>query len=106
MKIAKLILYILFGLMFINAGLNKFLNYLPLPELSPEQLKFFTAFTSIVWLMPLVAIIEIIGGILFILKKNTSPGCNFCPSCNDRYFSAPRYNGPKQTYSISGPNGY
>lgn len=77
MKIAKLILYILFGLMFINAGLNKFLNYLPLPELSPEQLKFFTAFTSIVWLMPLVAIIEIIGGILFILKKTRPLGAIF-----------------------------
>lgn len=77
MKIAKLILYILFGLMFINAGLNKFFNYLPLPELSPEEVKFFTAFTSIVWLMPLVAIIEIVGGILFILKKTRPLGAIF-----------------------------
>ncbi len=74
MKIVKLILYILFGLMFINAGLNKFFNYMPMPELSPEQVKFFTAFTSIVWMMPLVATIEIIGGILFIFRKTRALG--------------------------------
>jgi uncharacterized membrane protein YphA (DoxX/SURF4 family) len=77
MKIFKLILYVLFGLMFINAGLNKFFNYLPLPEFSPVQIKFFTAFTSIVWLMPLVAIVEIVGGILFILKKTRALGAIF-----------------------------
>lgn len=74
MKIVKLILYILFGLMFINAGLNKFFNYMPMPELTPEQVKFFTAFTSIVWMIPLVATIEIIGGILFIFRKTRALG--------------------------------
>lgn len=74
MKIVKLVLYILFGLMFINAGLNKFFNYMPMPELSPEQVKFFTAFTSIIWLKPLVATIEIIGGVLFIFRKTRGLG--------------------------------
>lgn len=74
MKTAKLILYILFGIMFINAGLNKFFNYMPMPELTPEQLKFFTAFTSITWMIPLVATIEIIGGILFIFRKTRALG--------------------------------
>ncbi len=74
MKILKLVLYIIFGLMFINAGLNKFFNYMPMPELSPEQIKFFTAFTSIIWLLPLVATIEIIGGILFIFRKTRALG--------------------------------
>lgn len=77
MKIVKLILYILFGLMFINAGLNKFFNYMPMPELTPEQVKFFTAFTSIVWMIPLVATIEIIGGILFIFRKTRAVGAIF-----------------------------
>lgn len=77
MKTAKLLLYIFFGLLFINAGLNKFFNYLPLPEFNPEQVKFFTAITSIVWLMPLVAITEIVGGILFILKKTRPLGAIF-----------------------------
>lgn len=74
MKIVKFILFILFGLMFINAGLNKFFNYMPMPELTPEQIKFFTAFTSISWMMPLIAIIEVIGGILVIIPKTRALG--------------------------------
>ena len=74
MKIVKLILYILFGLMFVNAGLNKFLNYMPMPELTPEQLKFFTAFASISWMIPLVATVEIIGGILIMIPRTRALG--------------------------------
>jgi len=61
---------LLFGLMFINAGLNKFLNYMPVPEDIPENmLKIIGAFMEIGWLMPLIAVAEIIGGILFIIPK-------------------------------------
>ncbi|MEJ7692004.1 DoxX family protein [Daejeonella sp.] len=74
MKIVKTILYILFGLMFLNAGLNKFFNYMPMPELTPEQIKFFTAFMSIKWLMPLVATVEIIGAILFTIPRTRALG--------------------------------
>lgn len=74
MKIVKLVLYILFGLMFLNAGLNKFFNYMPMPELTPEQVKFFTAFMSISWLMPLVATVEIIGAILFMIPRTRALG--------------------------------
>ncbi|SKB36231.1 DoxX family membrane protein [Daejeonella lutea] len=74
MKIVKLVLYILFGLMFINAGLNKFFNYMPMPELTPAQLKFFTAFASISWLIPLVAAVEVIGGILVMIPKTRALG--------------------------------
>lgn len=36
---------LLFGLMFINAGLNKFFNYMPMPEDLPESMiKVMTAF--------------------------------------------------------------
>jgi uncharacterized membrane protein YphA (DoxX/SURF4 family) len=65
----------LFGLMFINAGLNKFFNYLPMPENMPEKLqKTFNAFVQIGWLMPLVGVAEIIGGILFIIPKTRALG--------------------------------
>ncbi|HEY1010540.1 MAG: DoxX family membrane protein [Daejeonella sp.] len=74
MKIVKLVLYILFGLMFVNAGLNKFLNYMPMPELTPVQIKFFTAFASISWMIPLIAVIEIIGGILVMIPKTRALG--------------------------------
>lgn len=61
---------LLFGLMFINAGLNKFFNYMPMPEDMPESMmKVMGAFMQISWLMPLVAVAEILGGILIIISK-------------------------------------
>lgn len=66
---------ILFGLMFINSGLNKFFNYMPMPSDLPEKMmKVMTAFMEIGWLMPLIAIAEIIGGILFITNKYRALG--------------------------------
>ena len=64
------VICLLFGLMFINAGLNKFLNYIPVPDDMPEEMvKLMEAFMSISWLMPLIATVEIVGGILFIIPK-------------------------------------
>jgi uncharacterized membrane protein YphA (DoxX/SURF4 family) len=66
---------LLFGLLFINSGLNKFFNYMPMPENLPESMmKVMAAFTEIGWIMPLVAIAEIIGGILFITNKYRALG--------------------------------
>lgn len=74
MKYVKLILCLLFGLMFINAGLDKFLHYMPMPEMKPEQAKLFAAFGEISWLMPLVGAVEMIGGLLFIIPKTRALG--------------------------------
>ncbi|MFZ4931438.1 DoxX family protein [Chryseobacterium sp. Mn2064] len=74
MKIVKFILCLLFGLMFINAGLNKFFNYMPMEKPTPEQMKLFTAFSEISWLMPLVGTVEVIGGLLFIFPKTRALG--------------------------------
>jgi putative oxidoreductase len=64
------VLSLLFGLGYINSGLNKFFNYMPVPDdLPQEMVRVFTAFMEISWLMPLVAIVEIIGGVLFIPGK-------------------------------------
>ncbi len=61
---------LLFGLMFINSGLNKFFNYMPMPkEMPQEMLTMMTAFSQIKWLMPLVAVAEIIGGLLIIIPR-------------------------------------
>ena len=66
---------LLFGLMFINAGLNKFFNYMPPPKDLPESmLKVMGAFMEISWLIPLVGVVEIIGGILFIIPKYRALG--------------------------------
>ena len=66
---------ILFGLMFINSGLNKFFNYMPMPSEMPAGLmNLMSAFMQIGWLMPLIAVAEIIGGVLFIFSKTRALG--------------------------------
>lgn len=66
---------LLFGLLFINAGLNKFLNYMPIPEDMPsELLKDMVAMTEIAWLTPLTGLAEIIGGLLIIFPKTRALG--------------------------------
>ena len=74
MKIVKIVLCILFGLMFLNAGLSKFFHYRPMPEMTAEQMKLMEAFGRISWLMPLIGAIEIIGGLLFMLPKYRALG--------------------------------
>jgi uncharacterized membrane protein YphA (DoxX/SURF4 family) len=69
------VLCLLSGLMFINAGLNKFFNYMPMPENMPEDtMKMVTGMMAITWLMPLIAVAEIVGGILFIIPKTRALG--------------------------------
>ncbi|RDI15855.1 DoxX family membrane protein [Flavobacterium sp. AG291] len=61
---------LLFGLLFIVFGMNKFLNFMPPPPEMPEHLmKVMGAFMTIGWLMPLVGIAEVVGGVLFIIPK-------------------------------------
>lgn len=69
------ILSLLFGLMFINAGLNKFFNYMPMPDDLPENMaKAMSAFMEIGWLIPLVGLAEVVGGFLIILPKTRALG--------------------------------
>ncbi|AWA30859.1 DoxX family protein [Flavobacterium magnum] len=66
---------LLFGLMFLNAGLNKFFNYMPMPEKMPEALATeMGAFMQIKWLMPLVGLAEILGGLLVIFPRTRALG--------------------------------
>ncbi|MEQ8350986.1 MAG: DoxX family protein [Leptospiraceae bacterium] len=63
-------LCILVGLLFINGGLNKFLGYIPEPTDLPEDvLQAMNAMKQIVWLMPLLAVAEIVGGALLMVPK-------------------------------------
>lgn len=69
------VLSLLFGLMFINSGLNKFLNYMPMPDHLPEKMvKAMSAFMEIGWLLPLVGVAEIVGGLLIIFPKTRALG--------------------------------
>ncbi len=75
---AKKILFVLsllFGLLFVNAGLNKFLDYMPVPEDLPVALvKDMEAMVEITWLMPLTAVAEILGGLLIIFPRTRALG--------------------------------
>jgi uncharacterized membrane protein YphA (DoxX/SURF4 family) len=66
---------LLFGLMFINAGLNMFLHYMPMPKDMPEKMTtLMKDFMEIGWLMPLVGVAMLVGGILCIPGKTRALG--------------------------------
>lgn len=69
------IVSVIFSLLLINGGLNKFLTYMPAPEdLPAELLNDNIALIEIEWLIPLVGIAEILGGILIVLSKTRALG--------------------------------
>ncbi|WP_339903519.1 DoxX family protein [uncultured Cyclobacterium sp.] len=68
------ILCVLFGLMMINSGLNKLFNYMPMPEMSEEMMQIMRAFATIKWIFPLVAVVEIIGGLLIAIPRTRALG--------------------------------
>ncbi|WP_375563235.1 DoxX family protein [Bernardetia sp. OM2101] len=59
---------LLFGLIMINGGLNKFFNYLPL-KMDKAAMDLITVFKSSGWIFNLVGIVEIIAGVLIIIPK-------------------------------------
>ncbi len=65
----------LMGALMINGGLNKIFNYMPTPTDLPEaMMKDMMALMEIEWLMPLIAVAEIVGGILIIIPKTRALG--------------------------------
>lgn len=69
------VLCLLVGLMMINSGLNKIFNYLPMPTDLPESMmQLMASFAGIRFLMPMIAVAEIIGGLLFIIPKYRALG--------------------------------
>ena len=68
------VLCALFGLGMIVFGLEKFIHFMPMPELTEEQKTIFGAFGTIKWLMPLVGITEILGGLLIAIPKTRALG--------------------------------
>jgi len=74
MKILKTIVFLLFSLMFINAGMDKFLHYMPIPEMTPEIQKINEAMMTMKWIIPLTGFIELISGILTLFPKTRALG--------------------------------
>ena len=69
------VLSLLFGLFFINAGLDKFFHYMPMPkDISPSMMSAMTGMMAVTWLMPLIAVAEALGGLLIIFPKTRALG--------------------------------
>ena len=69
------ILSILFSLTFINSGLNKFLNFIPQPANMSEDLTYLiSSLNNIGWVIPLLGIIEVLAGLLFMIPKYRALG--------------------------------
>lgn len=69
------IISVIFSLLLMNGGLNKFLNYMPVPDGLPEELiKDNLAILELVWLMPLIGTAELLGGFLILFPKTRALG--------------------------------
>lgn len=72
MNKAKLIIRILFGLMLVIFGLNKFLQFMPMPPMPEAAGVFMGALVKSGYLMVVVALIEIAAGVLLLVNKYQS----------------------------------
>ena len=69
MNKAKLIVRILLGLMLVIFGLNKFLLFMPIPSMPELAGEFMGALVKSGYIMVIVAIVEIVSGILLLVNK-------------------------------------
>lgn len=69
MKKAKLIIRILLGLILVVFGLNKFLQFMPMPPMPELAGELMGALVKSGYLMAVVAIVEIVTGVLLLINK-------------------------------------
>ncbi|QXU42904.1 DoxX family membrane protein [Pedobacter sp. D749] len=73
MKIAVIIVRVLLAAMYLFASVSYFLNLMPkAPEMTAAQTSFMTGVMASVYLMPLIKVTELIGGILLLINR-TAP---------------------------------
>jgi len=69
MNKAKLIVRIFLGLMLVIFGLNKFLQFMPMPTMPNAAGEFMGALIKSGYIMVIVAVVEIIVGVLILVNK-------------------------------------
>lgn len=75
MKHLKSAIHLGFGITFVYAGLYKFFPFLPVPAfIASVQQSVILAFSDLPWVMPLLAAVEIIGGLLFLIPRSRAFG--------------------------------
>jgi len=70
-KKVTMVLRLLLGLILLVFGLNKFLNFLPMPPMEGGAGEFMGALNDTGYMFPLIAITEIVAGALLLLNKWT-----------------------------------
>lgn len=63
------ILKIVLGLVLLVFGLNKFIGFIPMPELPAQAADFMTSLGATGYVLPVVGALEVIVGILLIFNK-------------------------------------
>lgn len=69
MKLVSTILRVVLAIPLIVFGLNSFLHFIPMPEVNAQAGAFLGALASAKLIFPLIGAIEVISGILLLLKK-------------------------------------
>jgi len=60
---------ILLGATLLFAGLNKIFWFVPIPPMAPAAASLMSAFKAGGYFVPLLGVVEIIGGVLFLLNR-------------------------------------
>ncbi|NND63031.1 MAG: DoxX family membrane protein [Flavobacteriaceae bacterium] len=63
------ILKILLALVLLAFGLNKFIGFLPLPELPENASSFMTSLDATGYVLPAIGVLEIVIGLMLLLNK-------------------------------------
>ena len=69
MKKAQLMVRILLGIILVVFGLNKFLNFMPMPPMPDAAGEFMGALVKSGYIMVIVAIVEVASGVLLLVNK-------------------------------------
>ena len=69
MKNIKTVVRILLGLGLVIFGLNKFMNFMPFPEMTTEMGSWMEALMATGFVMKLLAVVEIVTGLVLLINK-------------------------------------
>ena len=61
--------HVILGLIFFVFGLNGFLHFLPMPELTGEAGKFFGGLMAAPYFLPVLKVVEVLAGVMLLLRR-------------------------------------
>lgn len=72
MRKVQIILQMLLGLVFLTFGLNKFIGFIPMPQLGESATNFMMALGSCGYMFPVIGGLEVLCGLSLLTNKYTS----------------------------------